>query len=349
MAPRRSSFHRPLAAFTGELHPPPALLDSTPQNSLFSIAPHAATPQTASAATGRFHSRSLSGQSCRGRPPPQRLRRTDAPRLRSQIRSRQVLARHGFFAGPAAERSAALREALADPAARAIFCARGGYGSNYLLDDLSVPPTPPKIFLGASDVTSLQIFLWQKFRCVTFYGPMVATNFDRGPGAPHGYDPDSLTRALTETRRAGRSTSKPNRCFRHSGGRSSRRLSHACRDRARHSLGTRHPRRNPRSRGPPHEALPGGPRSDASEAGRNIARPRRNHSRRVSAVRRAAWRRNGERCRAPHSAAAWRSRRLGRVRRPHVAPHVDAAARRSARLSAEGSPRLEILEPACAT
>ncbi|MFZ3200873.1 MAG: LD-carboxypeptidase [Candidatus Acidiferrales bacterium] len=112
----------------------------------------------------------------------------------------QALARHGFFAGPAAERSASLREALADPAVRAIFCARGGYGSNYLLDDLTVPPTPWKIFLGASDVTSLQIFLWQKFRCVTFYGPMVATNFDRGPGAPHGYDPESLTRALTETR-----------------------------------------------------------------------------------------------------------------------------------------------------
>ncbi len=112
-----------------------------------------------------------------------------------------VLARHGFFAGSAADRSAALREAFADPAARAIFCARGGYGSNYLLDGFGAPPKPPKIFLGASDITSLEIFLWQEFHCVTFYGPMVATNFDRGPGAPHGYDPESLTRALTETQR----------------------------------------------------------------------------------------------------------------------------------------------------
>ncbi len=111
-----------------------------------------------------------------------------------------VLARHGFFAGSAADRSAALCEAFADPAARAIFSARGGYGSNYLLYGLSAPK-PPKIFLGASDITSLQMFLWHKFQCVTFYGPMVAMNFDRGPGAPHGYDPESLIRALTETQR----------------------------------------------------------------------------------------------------------------------------------------------------
>jgi muramoyltetrapeptide carboxypeptidase len=113
----------------------------------------------------------------------------------------QTLARHGFFAGSAAERSTALREALSDPSARAIFCARGGYGSNYLLDCLTAPPTPWKIFVGASDITSLQIFLWQKFHCVTFYGPMVATNFDRGPSASHGYDSESLTRALTQSER----------------------------------------------------------------------------------------------------------------------------------------------------
>ena len=111
----------------------------------------------------------------------------------------RVLGRHGFFAGSAADRSAALREAFADPATHAIFCSRGGYGANYLLDSLSAPPARPKMILGASDITSLQIFLWQKFRRVTFYGPMVAMNFDRGPGAPHGYDLDSLTRALTQS------------------------------------------------------------------------------------------------------------------------------------------------------
>jgi muramoyltetrapeptide carboxypeptidase len=109
-----------------------------------------------------------------------------------------LLAREGFFAGPADDRRRALQEALGDTAVRAIFCSRGGYGSNYLLEALNAVTTSPKILLGSSDITSLQIFLWQQFRWVTFYGPMVASNFDRGAGAPHGYDTASLMNALTE-------------------------------------------------------------------------------------------------------------------------------------------------------
>ncbi|HXW61616.1 MAG TPA: LD-carboxypeptidase [Candidatus Acidoferrales bacterium] len=111
-----------------------------------------------------------------------------------------VLARDGFFAGSLADRVAALRHSLDEPGTRAIFCARGGYGSTYLLDCFSEPPTKPKIVLGASDITSVEIFLWQTARWVSFYGPMVATNFDRGAGAAHGYDRASLLTALTETR-----------------------------------------------------------------------------------------------------------------------------------------------------
>lgn len=110
-----------------------------------------------------------------------------------------VLARDSFFAGSADDRLAALKEAFAEPMTRAIFCSRGGYGSNYLLDGLTNAVASPKILLGSSDLTSLQIFLWQKFRWVTFYGPMVASNFDRGAGAPHGYDRESLVRSLTAT------------------------------------------------------------------------------------------------------------------------------------------------------
>jgi muramoyltetrapeptide carboxypeptidase len=112
-----------------------------------------------------------------------------------------VLASDGFFAGPAEKRLSALKAAFADPSARAIFCSRGGYGSGYLLEGLTdAAASAPKILLGASDITALQIFLWQKFRWVTFYGPMVASNFDRGEAAPHGYDRISFARAVTETR-----------------------------------------------------------------------------------------------------------------------------------------------------
>ena len=110
----------------------------------------------------------------------------------------QVFARDSFFAGSAADRGKALAKALAEPETRAIFCARGGYGSNYLLEALSSAPSSPKILLGYSDVTSLQIFLWQKFGWVTFYGPMVASGFDHGANSPKGYDRDSLLHALAE-------------------------------------------------------------------------------------------------------------------------------------------------------
>ena len=117
-----------------------------------------------------------------------------------KIDRERVLARGGFFAGSTAERSAALKEALTESDTGAVFCSRGGYGSNYLLEGLSVALATPKILLGYSDMTSLQIFLWQKFRWVTLYGPMVAAGLDHGAGAPDGYEPDSFMRALTEAK-----------------------------------------------------------------------------------------------------------------------------------------------------
>jgi len=118
-----------------------------------------------------------------------------------RIDSDRVLARHGFFAGTAEERVAVLKSAIAEPETSGIFCTRGGYGANYLLDGLSFALASPKIFCGFSDITSLHVFLWQKFRWVTFYGPMAAAGLDRGAAASEGYDRDSLVRALTETKR----------------------------------------------------------------------------------------------------------------------------------------------------
>jgi muramoyltetrapeptide carboxypeptidase len=112
----------------------------------------------------------------------------------------RVLARGDFFAGSAADRGAALKEALTETSTRGIFCSRGGYGSNYLLDGLSVALANPKVLVGYSDLTSLQIFLWQKFRWITIYGPMAAAGLDKGANVDDGYDSESLTRALTETK-----------------------------------------------------------------------------------------------------------------------------------------------------
>ncbi len=114
-----------------------------------------------------------------------------------------VLAHTRTFAGSPEMRLAQLKKAFDEPATRALFCTRGGYGSTYLLDCLArdfVPPSP-KVLLGCSDISSLQIYLWEKFRWVSFYGPMVATNFSRGAGKPHGYDCESLLNALSGTTR----------------------------------------------------------------------------------------------------------------------------------------------------
>ena len=111
-----------------------------------------------------------------------------------------VLARDGFFAGTSAARVGAVEEAFGEAATRAIICSRGGYGSNYLLEGSNVALTSPKLFIGYSDLTSLQIFLWQEFRWVTLCGPMVAAGLDNGAGNAEGYDRDSLTRAITETK-----------------------------------------------------------------------------------------------------------------------------------------------------
>lgn len=63
----------------------------------------------------------------------------------------------GAFAGTDAQRLADLQEAINDPSVRAIFAARGGYGSYRLIDKLDFTPllTQPKWLVGFSDITVL--------------------------------------------------------------------------------------------------------------------------------------------------------------------------------------------------
>jgi muramoyltetrapeptide carboxypeptidase len=67
---------------------------------------------------------------------------------------------------------------------RAIVCARGGYGSNYLLNalDLGKIAAHPKIFVGYSDLTSLLTHFADAAHLVTFHGPMVTKDFAEGDG-----------------------------------------------------------------------------------------------------------------------------------------------------------------------
>ncbi|MEZ4757385.1 MAG: LD-carboxypeptidase [Flavobacteriales bacterium] len=65
--------------------------------------------------------------------------------------------KHFQQAGTAEERASDLQTALDDPTVRAIWCARGGYGTVHLLDhlDLSALRRDPKLIVGFSDITVL--------------------------------------------------------------------------------------------------------------------------------------------------------------------------------------------------
>jgi muramoyltetrapeptide carboxypeptidase len=103
----------------------------------------------------------------------------------------------GYFAASTKERRAEFLRMLSEPRVDALIGLRGGYGSNYLLDEQLGKLGDPKCLVGFSDLTSLQIFLWQRRGWVTFYGPMVAAGFDAGADAPGGYDEESFRAAMS--------------------------------------------------------------------------------------------------------------------------------------------------------
>ncbi|MGC2606003.1 MAG: LD-carboxypeptidase, partial [Silvibacterium sp.] len=89
-----------------------------------------------------------------------------------------------YFSGTAGERLADLHAAFADPEIKAIFATRGGYGSNYLLEDLDldIVRANPKPFFAYSDLTTVQTWFLDKTGLPAFHGPMVAADFCREGG-----------------------------------------------------------------------------------------------------------------------------------------------------------------------
>ncbi len=67
---------------------------------------------------------------------------------------------------------------------KAIVCARGGYGANYLLQalDLEKIKAHPKIFVGYSDLTALLTYFCDAGSLVTFHGPMAAKDWAHDDG-----------------------------------------------------------------------------------------------------------------------------------------------------------------------
>jgi muramoyltetrapeptide carboxypeptidase len=114
-----------------------------------------------------------------------------------------ILEQDIYFAGSVKRRARELEEMFAREEVRAIVCARGGYGSNYLLDAVNWDSIKqqPKIFVGYSDLTALLTHLHDSLGLVTFHGPMIAKDWANSDGvdinswqaalgAPGAWEPD---------------------------------------------------------------------------------------------------------------------------------------------------------------
>ncbi len=72
-----------------------------------------------------------------------------------------------------------LKNALFDRETKAVICARGGYGCMRLIPALSKlsAPTLPKLFVGMSDITALNLYLQQTWQWPVIHGALAKDKF----------------------------------------------------------------------------------------------------------------------------------------------------------------------------
>jgi len=109
---------------------------------------------------------------------------------------RHLFDRLCYLAGSDRDRVSDLHEMFSDPEVKAVFCARGGYGSARLLQeiDFSLIRNNPKILVGFSDLTALLIALYKECGLVTIHGPTIK-NLPRKKNWEH------LSRLITASKR----------------------------------------------------------------------------------------------------------------------------------------------------
>ena len=91
-------------------------------------------------------------------------------------------ARYGYLGGSDTLRANDIMDAFLDPAIDGIFCLRGGYGVQRLLDklDFDAIARHPKWFAGYSDITALHMVLNERCHMVTYHTPMPTTELVNG-------------------------------------------------------------------------------------------------------------------------------------------------------------------------
>lgn len=103
----------------------------------------------------------------------------------------------GYLSGTPEERTADLHQMFADSSVKAIIAAIGGDHSSQMLPhiDWELIRANPKIFMGFSDVTVLNLAIYVKTGLVTFNGPALMVDFAEYP-QPFAYTLDSFARTL---------------------------------------------------------------------------------------------------------------------------------------------------------
>ncbi len=97
--------------------------------------------------------------------------------------------RAGYLAGSDRDRLADFNMMIRDPRVRAVWYARGGYGSARIVEglDFAALRRRPKALIGYSDATVLHAALWRRARLASYYAPNISE-----VGDPARYDARSL-------------------------------------------------------------------------------------------------------------------------------------------------------------
>jgi muramoyltetrapeptide carboxypeptidase len=111
--------------------------------------------------------------------------------------------KRGYLAGDDKQRLDDFHSMFKNKHVKAIINVRGGYGSGRLLDKINfnLIRKNPKIFVGYSDITALQMAMLKKAGLVTFAGPMLAVDFH---GKINSYTEENFWKLLTSTKKIGK-------------------------------------------------------------------------------------------------------------------------------------------------
>lgn len=110
---------------------------------------------------------------------------------------------NGYLAGTDQERADDLNLMFKNKNIKAIICLRGGYGASRILDKINykIIRNNPKIFVGFSEITALQMAILQKAGLITFAGPMLAPDFADNVST---YTEEFFWRIITSNKKMGR-------------------------------------------------------------------------------------------------------------------------------------------------